>query len=261
MAGNAPAVLLIFFLENSTWECTYGKGLPGCVFLEKKKAETFHTRVHSYNSFPKHLVWETTSVKTVSQPYQVKPLLSTGGWTCHLLLKYLRCPPSESCNGYSSQVLADLSQCTSRWQSDCKCQYYSPEKKGEAKFFRAIQVFNIAQSCGAHPSVSIGCLKATEWTSRVGLPPIAVDGLSIHLPPFAHSEIHGCIRTQQLYPVSLRNFTMSLHLSASHLQVPLLNACTELAGTLINVCMKKNTLRSPKPATSDVKVLKEIIFK
>lgn len=34
---QSPGPFVYLFLENSTWESTYGKGLPGCAFLEQKK--------------------------------------------------------------------------------------------------------------------------------------------------------------------------------------------------------------------------------
>lgn len=52
-------------------------------------------------------------------PYQWRETpFCTAGWTCHLLLKHLRCSPSESSNCCCSQPLAEWSQCITRWQSE-----------------------------------------------------------------------------------------------------------------------------------------------
>lgn len=131
-----------------------------------------------------------------------------------------------------------------RWQPNfVNASSTTLQEKAEAKFFRVIQVFSVAQSWEAHPSRSIGCLRGTisyqeAWSSCVGLLHVAADGWSVHLPPFASSEIHGCICTQQLHSDSLHNLPKSLHLSASHLQVLLLNALTELVGNLTYVKKK-----------------------
>lgn len=124
-------------------------------------------------------------------PYQWRQTpFSTAGWTCHLLLKYLRCSPSETSNCCCSQASVEWSQCSTRWQSDFVnasgiiIQEKNP--KNLSKFLRVIPVFSVAQSWGAHPGMSTSCLRATlsyreAWASYVILLHVAVDGWSIHL--------------------------------------------------------------------------------